>query len=242
MKAAAARARAEPDDIGQALNRYIRKLAGTPSLETIGTALSDLGAVFNLPYLELVTGDTAAGERRVRTVYRSPNAPKEILKALHLHPLATWSLASEVPVSLAEMTAKAAERGLTASRALAAVAALMINKQTGPGTTLHAAFYGKHGTVNGLTRSTFVLALALAHQRSTTQTWPVADTVALTPRELEVLNLAMTGLTDAGVGKALGLGTRTVRFHLANAVRKAHISSRSELIAMAARLNARRPR
>ena len=56
---------------------------------------------------------------------------------------------------------------------------------------------------------------------------------ALSPREIEILNLAQHGLHDAAIAEAAGISVRTVRFHFENARRKLAARSRSEAIAVA---------
>lgn len=67
---------------------------------------------------------------------------------------------------------------------------------------------------------------------------PVTQTVAVTPdltppRETEVYFVLITGKTDKEIAVALGLGTRTVRFHVSNILRKLGVARRIELIATA---------
>jgi DNA-binding NarL/FixJ family response regulator len=51
-----------------------------------------------------------------------------------------------------------------------------------------------------------------------------------TERELEVLRLAGKGLTNKGIGQALGISARTVQGHLARAYSKLQVSSRTEAV------------
>jgi DNA-binding CsgD family transcriptional regulator len=61
---------------------------------------------------------------------------------------------------------------------------------------------------------------------------------SLTRRELEVARLAAEGYTAAEIGRRLNIGDRTVESHLARAYSKLGISSRMQLIRMAAKLGA----
>jgi class 3 adenylate cyclase/DNA-binding CsgD family transcriptional regulator len=54
-------------------------------------------------------------------------------------------------------------------------------------------------------------------------------TVQLTPQELQIAQLVTEGRTNAEVGRALFLSTRTVEFHLSRAYRKLGVASRTEL-------------
>jgi len=59
---------------------------------------------------------------------------------------------------------------------------------------------------------------------------------SLTRRELEVARLAAEGYRAAEIGRRLNIGDRTVESHLASAYSKLGISSRMQLIRMAAKL------
>jgi DNA-binding CsgD family transcriptional regulator len=59
---------------------------------------------------------------------------------------------------------------------------------------------------------------------------------ALTRRELEVARLAASAYTASEIGQRLHIGERTVESHLASTYLKLGITSRSELIRMAANL------
>lgn len=52
----------------------------------------------------------------------------------------------------------------------------------------------------------------------------------LTLREQEVVDLLATGKCNKEIAAALGITTRTVRFHLSNIFNKRSVSSRLELI------------
>lgn len=51
----------------------------------------------------------------------------------------------------------------------------------------------------------------------------------LTPQELQIALLVTEGRTNAEVGRAVFLSTRTVEFHLSRAYRKLGVASRTEL-------------
>jgi DNA-binding CsgD family transcriptional regulator len=57
----------------------------------------------------------------------------------------------------------------------------------------------------------------------------------LTPRELEVLHLLATGLTDREIGAALFIASRTASFHVTNLLRKLGVESRTAAAAFAVR-------
>ena len=62
---------------------------------------------------------------------------------------------------------------------------------------------------------------------------PDADE-ALTPRQLEVLTLVARGLPYKQVGAGLSLSPRTVKYHMAEIMRKLHVQNRAQLLAHAA--------
>jgi LuxR family transcriptional regulator, maltose regulon positive regulatory protein len=63
-----------------------------------------------------------------------------------------------------------------------------------------------------------------------------ADTVGLTARELEVLRLISSGLSNQAIGERLCISEHTVHRHVANTLGKLGVPSRSAAVAQAARL------
>jgi DNA-binding NarL/FixJ family response regulator len=57
------------------------------------------------------------------------------------------------------------------------------------------------------------------------------DTSSLTPREFEILRLLLDGSTTATMAESLGVTPRTVKFHVANLLRKLGFASRLALLA-----------
>jgi DNA-binding CsgD family transcriptional regulator len=72
---------------------------------------------------------------------------------------------------------------------------------------------------------------ARAELRATgeTMTNPAMSAEQLTPQELQIALLVSQGRTNAEVGQAVFLSTRTVEFHLSRAYRKLGVASRTEL-------------
>ena len=68
---------------------------------------------------------------------------------------------------------------------------------------------------------TFVFDEAVTHVGST-------GVVALTPRELEVLDLVAAGLTNAEAARRLGISIHAVKFHLATIYGRLGVSNRTE--------------
>lgn len=58
----------------------------------------------------------------------------------------------------------------------------------------------------------------------------------LSPRELEILEYLADGWSNAEIASVLGLGVRTVRFHLESLFSKLGVSRRGEAVREAARL------
>jgi DNA-binding CsgD family transcriptional regulator len=55
-----------------------------------------------------------------------------------------------------------------------------------------------------------------------------APTPALSPRELTVLEMVASGLTNAEVAQRLGVSVHAIKFHLASIYRKLSLSNRTE--------------
>lgn len=54
----------------------------------------------------------------------------------------------------------------------------------------------------------------------------------LTPRELEVMQLAADGLTSEQIGKELYLATETIKAHVKAVIRKTYARNRTHAVAM----------
>ncbi len=66
---------------------------------------------------------------------------------------------------------------------------------------------------------------------------PAADGPLLSPRETEVLRQARAGMADDEIAGALGISTRTVRFHFENARTKLGVKTRAEALVTAVGLH-----
>ena len=62
---------------------------------------------------------------------------------------------------------------------------------------------------------------------------PLQRGTALSPREVQCLQMAAHGLTSADIGIKLGLAERTVNFHFCNIISKLAVANRGEAIALA---------
>jgi DNA-binding NarL/FixJ family response regulator len=58
---------------------------------------------------------------------------------------------------------------------------------------------------------------------------------SLSPREIQVLNLAAGGLTNKEIAYRLGISDRTVQFHMNSIFNKTGTNSRTEAVALAVR-------
>ena len=65
---------------------------------------------------------------------------------------------------------------------------------------------------------------------------PEAAATELTPRELQVLELAAQGLINRAIARQLSISDRTVQAHLTNIFAKMKVSSRVEAVLSAIRL------
>jgi DNA-binding NarL/FixJ family response regulator len=63
-----------------------------------------------------------------------------------------------------------------------------------------------------------------------------ANTEALTPRELEALELIAAGASNKLIARRLGISVHTAKFHVAGVLEKLGAHSRAEAVAIAARL------
>jgi two-component system, NarL family, nitrate/nitrite response regulator NarL len=64
---------------------------------------------------------------------------------------------------------------------------------------------------------------------------PLGSHETLTPRELEVLELLASGLSNKEIGGRLGVSFHTVKFHVNSILGKLGASSRAEVVALAAK-------
>ena len=61
---------------------------------------------------------------------------------------------------------------------------------------------------------------------------PTADGWGLTPRETRVLELVASGARNRAIAETLTISENTVKFHVANVLRKMGVSSRAALASM----------
>ena len=214
--------------VDHALRDIVRGLDEASSNEDIAKSLSLLGSLFQMQNVYLVPRKSGQG-RREAFLSASPGM-RRAANALAKPALANALGNAKEPISLSEVV-----RGLgpdwSRPRELQGLEAVATTVDVSRDFALHVVFFGKHGVVSGLSKSLLFLGTYLAaHRRAGASGRPDALR-ALSDRERQVLNLAKSGLTDAKIGKMLGIATRTVRFHLSNAMRKSGAVTRSQLIA-----------
>ena len=221
--------------VDRVIEDFFRRVSASDSAEDLGQALAALGTKFGMPTLYFGNNRKTANGWRLQRIFRSPKAPRAVLKALAAHPLAQATCEAGEPVTLTGANLRLGSAEWPKPSALEGLEALVINVETGPNATAMAVFFGRRGNATGLAKSLLTLATHLAVRRRNLPIWPIAHGRDLTPLELQVIDMASTGLTDAQIGRALGLATRTVRFHLTKAMERAGIASRAQLITKASR-------
>lgn len=234
--AEAVEAPVENDSLYRVLQIYIRDLTKAETPESAFGALHAFAACFGMSHMQILESRLGGALRRLQSISISPDAPQDMLNALHSHPLIDWALDAQTPVFLSDADAKLAARGIKRPPKLVGVEGFIASFEIDTGYLRHYGFFGEGATADGVSRSFLHAAASAAHEYlMAPRPRAVAALIAPTPRECEVLDLAMAGFSDKGIARALGLAPRTVRFHLRNAKRKFGASSRGELIAHAVR-------
>ena len=173
-----------------------------------------------------------ADGRRREAFLRAPAALRRAAAILVKQPLAGALGGSKYPMSLGDAS-RALGPDWNRPPELEGVEAVAVNVDISAKNAMQAVFFGRNGVVSGLSKSLLFLGVHLAAQRLSGALRRPETSRSLTGREQQMLDFAKSGLTDAKIGKLLGIATRTVRFHLRNAMRKAGAQTRSQLIAKA---------
>lgn len=209
-----------------ALRDFVRRLDEAPSREDIWKSLSLLGALFHLPHVYCAL----RGEGGVDVRLTAPSSQRRVANALAKAPLANALSTSQNPISLRDVFEILGPDWCEPPE-LDGVQAVAVNVEPSPTNSFHVIFFGRQGVVSGKSKSLLFLGAHLAAHRWGAAGRPLEGPRALTSRERQILDLAKSGLTDPKIGKTLGITTRTVRFHLSNAIRKAGAETRAQLIA-----------
>lgn len=73
-----------------------------------------------------------------------------------------------------------------------------------------------------------LLTIEDVSEAAISRTESTVDLSALSPRELEVLDMAALGLTNVQIGRGLHVSVHAVKFHLAAIYRKLGVANRTE--------------
>lgn len=208
---------------------FVSQLSAAKSSEAIGEALSALGGRFRLPSLYLGHNRKTPDGWRLKRIFRSPKAPRSLLRALAQHPMAQAAAEAREPVTLTDYNLALTGSGWSKPGAFEDAESIVINVETAPNMAILAVFSGRGGMVNGAMKSILTFATHLAVDRLTLPVWPVPPSHDLTDRERQIIALAKDGLTDAAIGRKLNIAARTIRYHLTKAMQRNAISSRAQL-------------
>ena len=85
------------------------------------------------------------------------------------------------------------------------------------------------------------LQVEMADTRRSFEALDEAEHVLLTPRESQVLHAVSEGLANKEIARELGISLHTVKFHLESLMHKLGVSSRTEAVTRAMRLNLLEP-
>jgi DNA-binding CsgD family transcriptional regulator len=209
-----------------ALRDFVRRLDEAPTREDIWKSLSLLGALFQMPHVYCAE----RGEGGVDVRLTAPSSQRRVANTFAQPPLADVLSISKNPMSLRDVV-KILGPDWREPPELDGLQAVAVNVEPSPTNSLHVIFFGRQGVVNGLSKSLLFLGAHLAAHRAASAGRRPEGKRTLTSRERQILDLAKSGLTDPKIGKTLGITTRTVRFHLSNAIKRAGAETRAQLIA-----------
>ena len=209
-----------------ALRDFLRRLDEASTRKDIRKSLSLLGGLFRMPHVYW----TERGEKGIEVHLNAPSNQRRVANALAKSPLAKALSASKDPISLSDV-ARILGPDWREPYELDGLQALTVNVERSPANSLQVTFFGRQGVASGAAKSLLCLGVYLAAHRAAGADRRPDGSRVLTGRERQILDIAKSGLTDPKIGKTLGIATRTVRFHLGNAMRKAGAGTRAQLIA-----------
>jgi LuxR family quorum sensing-dependent transcriptional regulator len=161
--------------------------------------------------------------------------------ALARHPLVAEARSTDMPFGLADVFRRSAmsqdewQRDLPPS--LAARDGLVIPVHDEGRLAWFVCFAGEQAPADRHAMCVLAAASYAARARANALSKPrPRDKHVLTPREMECLRQAASGMTDSEIGRCLGISGRTVRFHIGNA--KVKLGARSRLHAVTRAMDA----
>lgn len=204
-------------DRAAGLDLLIRALAGTRDLDGARTALAELDAIANLLGTTPLRAVARIAAGRVAAAAGDLDGARRFVEDgvdLYLESGAPYEVAKG-RIELARLLAAAGDHAGGAREATRAVDLLIELKAD-------------------LDLSRARAILEQCRERAATAE-PAIDRSGLTARELEVLRLVATGLSNQAIGERLFVSEHTVHRHLANIFAKLSVSSRAAAVAQAAR-------
>ncbi len=204
-------------DRAAGLDLLIRALAGTGDLDGARTALAELEAIANLLGTIPLKAAARIGAGHVAAATGDLDGARRLVEDgvdLYLESGAPYEVAKG-RIELARLLAATGDYEGGAREATRAVDLLIELKAD-----------------LDLSRARAILEQC---RESPAATGPSIDRGGLTARELEVLRLVATGLSNQAIGERLFVSEHTVHRHLANIFAKLSVSSRAAAVAQAAR-------
>lgn len=220
--------------IDRTLRDFVRNLDCADTIEDIGKSLAALGAVFHMPNVCLLDKHGGNGAE-VAAFSNAPATMRRAAATLIEPAIVSAFRKAKGAVALSELP-NLLGSNWNRPQVLAGVEAVATSAELDANAGLLAIFFGKRGEATGLSKSVLFLGAHLAANKRAGSS-PRRETAratterAMTERERQIVDLAKSGHTDGRIGKMLGISTRTVRFHVANATRKVGAGSRAQLIA-----------
>jgi len=227
------------------LSDFINRTSRVERTEVVWHQLKDFAA--KLGMRDLLVLATARLGRKLEPAVLYADSPRKVLKALDRewpparNPVLRYTEAVLKPFSMSEAHREFAFFGFDwrkfASASVREGDALVVPIADGELDGI-AVFAGRHPDVSPFARSLIQVAAQFAFQRvraiDTSGKPKSRPARTLSKRERECLRLAATGKTDSEIAEALGISSRTVRFHFANAKARLGARNRNETIALVA--------
>jgi LuxR family transcriptional regulator, quorum-sensing system regulator BjaR1 len=238
------------DDIADAIN-VASAISHARSQSDIWRATKMFVAPLGFTRLSVLSGlDASSDKLKPHILYL--DAPTAFVEAfdqrrlLHHHPLIQHALTSNEPftvrqVQAGDLTAEQRAALEFIGNELNVTAGFIVPVRRAGKLLGIVTFAGVHCRLGPIERSILhllahtALLQALELKDAPQSAAPVSD---LSPRELQCLQWASRGKTDAEIGVILGISARTARFHIENAKRKLGAATRVQAVAEAMRRHA----